>query len=236
VQECARLGVTIRYNTYAEAADIVTENPDVVIVATGGIPNTEIVDGPANLITDTWQILTREVKPGRSVLVFDDNGDHQAMSAAEVIADTGAQVEVVTPERIVAPLVGGSNYPAYLKNFAEHAVRTTLNTRVTSVARDADRRLTVTLEDEYAHTTQTRTVDQVVVEHGTIPVDDVYFDLKDASRNHGAVDQDALLRLQPQTLVANADSTFQLFRIGDAVSSRNIHAAILDANRLCLAI
>ncbi|MFC9555755.1 FAD-dependent oxidoreductase, partial [Rhodococcus sp. NPDC056960] len=236
VQECARLGVTIRYNTYAEAADIVAENPDVVIVATGGIPNTDIVDGPANLITDTWQILTREVKPGKSVLVFDDNGDHQAMSAAEVIADTGAQVEVVTPERIVAPLVGGSNYPAYLKNFAEHAVRTTLNTRVTKVARDADRRLTVTLEDEYAHTTVTRTVDQVVVEHGTIPVDDVYFDLKDASRNHGAVDQDALLRLQPQTLVHNADSTFQLFRIGDAVSSRNIHAAILDANRLCLAI
>ncbi|MFC9363821.1 NAD(P)-binding protein, partial [Rhodococcus sp. NPDC057014] len=118
VQECARLGVKIRYNTYADAADILAENPDVVIVATGGIPNTEIVDGPANLITDTWQILTREVKPGKSVLVFDDNGDHPGMSAAEVIADAGAEVEVVTPERIIAPLVGGSNYPAYLKNFA----------------------------------------------------------------------------------------------------------------------
>ncbi|MGV9864677.1 oxidoreductase [Rhodococcus koreensis] len=236
VQECARLGVTIRYNTYADAADILAENPDVVIVATGGIPNTEIVDGPANLITDTWQILTREVKPGKSVLVFDDNGDHPGMSAAEVIADAGAEVEVVTPERIIAPLVGGSNYPAYLKNFAEHSVRTTLGTRVTKVARDADRRLTVTLEDEYAHTTVTRTVDQLVVEHGTVPVDDVYFELKDRSRNRGAVDQDALLRLQPQTIVANEDSTFQLFRVGDAVSSRNIHAAILDSNRLCMAI
>ncbi|MFC9362883.1 N-methylproline demethylase, partial [Rhodococcus sp. NPDC057014] len=150
--------------------------------------------------------------------------------------DAGAEVEVVTPERIIAPLVGGSNYPAYLKNFAEHSVRTTLGARVTKVARDADRRLTVTLEDEYAHTTVTRTVDQLVVEHGTVPVDDVYFELKDRSRNHGAVDQDALLHLQPQTLVANEDSTFQLFRVGDAVSSRNIHAAILDSNRLCMAM
>ncbi|MGW4339321.1 N-methylproline demethylase, partial [Rhodococcus koreensis] len=84
--------------------------------------------------------------------------------------------------------------------------------------------------------TVTRTVDQLVVEHGTVPVDDVYFELKDRSRNRGAVDQDALLRLHPQTLVANEDSTFQLFRVGDAVTSRNIHAAILDSNRLCMAI
>jgi hypothetical protein len=30
----------------------------------------------------------------------------------------------------------------------------------------------------------------------------------------------------------NADGAFQLFRIGDAVSARNTHAAIYDALRL----
>src|SRR5262245_35675739 len=65
VQGCQQLGVTIRYNTYAEASDVLAENPDVVIVATGGIPNTEIVVG-ANLLTDTWQILCGEVKPAKS--------------------------------------------------------------------------------------------------------------------------------------------------------------------------
>lgn len=236
VQECRRLGVTIRYNAYAEAVDVLAENPDVVIVATGGIPNSEIVDCPTNLITDTWQILTREVKPGRSVLVYDDNGDHAGMSAAEYIADSGAEVEIVTPERVIAPLVGASNYPSYLKSFAEHSVRTTLNARVTGAARDPDRRLTVTVEDEYGHTISTRTVDQLVVEHGTVPVDDLYFELKELSSNRGAVDQDALLNLRPQTVAPNPEGTFQLFRVGDAISSRNIHAALLDSYRLCLAV
>jgi len=236
LQECQRLGVTIRYNTYADEADVLAENPDVVIVATGGIPNTDVIDGREDLITDSWQILTREVKPAGSVLLFDDNGDHPGLSAAEVIADSGAELEFVTPERVIAPVVGGSNYPAYLKCFAEHGVRTTLNARVTGVRRGDDRRLLVTIEDEYAGTSQTRTVDQLVVEHGTIPIDEVYFGLKERSRNHGAVDQDALLTLRPQTVLHNDDSTFQLFRVGDAVASRNIHAAILDANRLCLAI
>lgn len=236
VQECRRLGVKLRYNTYADASDVLSENPDVVIVATGGIPNSEIVDGPPDLITDSWQILTREVKPAKSVLLFDDNGDHAGMGVAEVIAESGAELEVVTPERIIAPMVGGTNYPAYLKAFADRSVRVTLNSRVTSVARDTDRRLTVSLTDEYAQTTEIRTVDQVVVEHGTTPVDDVYFELKKHSRNHGAVDQEALLSLHPQEIVHHESGGFQLFRVGDAVSSRNIHAAILDSYRLCLAI
>ena len=32
----------------------------------------------------------------------------------------------------------------------------------------------------------------------------------------------------------NRDGRFQLFRVGDAVSSRNIHAALYDSLRLCL--
>ncbi len=235
VQECERLGVQIRLNTYAEAKDVLAEDADVVVIATGGIPNTEIAAG-ANLITDSWQILSREVKPGASVLLFDDNGDHQGMGVAEAVAESGADLEFVTPERALAPLVGASNYPAYMKSFAEHSVRTTLNARLVSVERGGDRKLTVTLQDEYSDTTTTRTVDQVIAEHGTIPVDDVYFELKDAARNRGAVNQAALLRLEPQDIVCNPDSGFQLFRIGDAVTSRNIHAAILDANRLCQAI
>ena len=37
---------------------------------------------------------------------------------------------------------------------------------------------------------------------------------------------------QPQRVSTNPDGQFQLFRIGDAVSSRNTHAAIYDALRL----
>jgi hypothetical protein len=72
----------------------------------------------------------------------------------------------------------------------------------------------------------------VVVDFGTQPLAEVYFELKPQSSNLGAVDYGALMEGRPQSLVRNPDGRFQLFRIGDAVSSRNIHAAVYDALRL----
>ena len=75
----------------------------------------------------------------------------------------------------------------------------------------------------------------MVVNHGTLPLDDLYHALRPVSRNGGAVGHDALISGQPQTRAPNPDGAFQLFRIGDAVNSRNIHAAIHDALRLMCA-
>jgi hypothetical protein len=75
-------------------------------------------------------------------------------------------------------------------------------------------------------------VDHVVVNHGTVPNDDLYFALKAGSRNLGAVDHSRLIAGLPQNLGGNPAGTYQLFRIGDAVSARNTHAAIYDALRL----
>ena len=72
----------------------------------------------------------------------------------------------------------------------------------------------------------------MIVEHGTLPADELYFALKPSSRNLGAIDYNALRAGEPQAVESNPDSSFQLFRIGDAVASRNIHAAIYDALRL----
>jgi hypothetical protein len=58
-------------------------------------------------------------------------------------------------------------------------------------------------------------------------------ELKDRSSNLGEVDIAALIAGRPQTLINNPAGRYQLFRVGDAVSSRNIHAAIYDARRLC---
>jgi hypothetical protein len=38
--------------------------------------------------------------------------------------------------------------------------------------------------------------------------------------------------MQPQTVRHNPQGRFQLFRVGDAVSARNTHAAVLDGLRL----
>ncbi len=65
-----------------------------------------------------------------------------------------------------------------------------------------------------------------------MPLVDLYFDLKPLSSNEGELDHDAFINGGAQTVVRNPAGKFQLFRIGDAVSSRNTHAAIYDALRL----
>ena len=108
----------------------------------------------------------------------------------------------------------------------------TVTRRLTGIEPD-NGKLIVKLDNEFNGASEQRVVDQVVVEHGTLPMDELYFALKPASSNRGEVDIDALIAGRPQALVNNPDGAFQLFRIGDAVASRNIHAAIYDALRLC---
>ena len=232
VARCQALGVHMRFNVYAEAADILALEPDVVILASGGLPNVEFLETGADLVVSSWDIISGAVAPAGTVLVFDDNGTHPGMMAAEIIAESGAALEIATPERGLALDIGGTNYPAYFKSFAESGARITLNSRLTGVRREGDR-LAATLLDEYAATTGERVVEQVVVEHGTLPLDDVYFALKDGSANRGAVDYAALIAGRPQDRTVDPGGTYRLFRIGDAVSSRNVHAAIYDALRLC---
>jgi NADPH-dependent 2,4-dienoyl-CoA reductase/sulfur reductase-like enzyme len=78
-----------------------------------------------------------------------------------------------------------------------------------------------------------RRVSQVVAEHGTAANADLYLALKPLSRNQGAVDYQALIRRQPPLPNKIPQNGFDLVRIGDAVASRNIHAAIYDAARYC---
>ncbi|TDU02686.1 2,4-dienoyl-CoA reductase-like NADH-dependent reductase (Old Yellow Enzyme family) [Streptomyces sp. 846.5] len=236
VSECKHHGVDLRFGSYAEAREVLAEHPDLVVVATGGVPNTTFLQAGSDLVADTWDVLTGSLHPRGEVLVFDDHGGYPALDAVEVLAPTGTRIHYVTPERTLAPDVGSMNAPAYLKAFTEHGVTTTLAQRLRSVRRTGDGRLAATLYSEYAQTASERVVDHVVVEHGTLPNDELYTELLPGSRNLGEVDHRALLAHQQQTVVRNEAGRYQLFRIGDAVTSRNIHAAVYDALRLCLPV
>ncbi len=97
-------------------------------------------------------------------------------------------------------------------------------------------RLVAVLGRDYADSRTERVVDHVVVEHGTLPNDELYRELVAGSSNLGEVDHEALVAVAPQEVATNPDGRFQLFRIGDAVTSRNIHAAVYDALRLCITV
>jgi NADPH-dependent 2,4-dienoyl-CoA reductase/sulfur reductase-like enzyme len=231
-QQVKRLGVEVRLNHYAQAADVLAEKPEVVIIATGGLPNTSFLPTGADLVASSWDILSGYAKPAANALFFDDHGNYESYSCVEFMAESGSKVELVTPDRTVAQEIGGTSYPAYLKVFYDRGVTLTLNYRLTAVRRQANQ-LVATLYNEYNKASVERVVDQVVVEHGSLPVADLYFELKDGSSNLGEVDIEALIAGRPQTLANNPAGQYQLFRVGDAVASRNIHAAIYDSLRLC---
>ena len=230
LSELERLDVAIRYNTFAEAEDVRALTPDVVIIATGGLPQAPQMDGQA-LTVSSWDVISGAVKPAARVLVYDDGGAHAGMTAAELLAKAGAEVELISPERFFAPDIGGLNHVPYMRAFQEAGVRITITTRVSGVRRDGNA-LIATLGSDFAPGwSAERRVDQVVVEHGTTPMEELYFALKAESRNLGAVDYGALTGEGTVFPVKNAGGAFTLYRIGDAVAARNIHAGIYDALR-----
>jgi 2,4-dienoyl-CoA reductase-like NADH-dependent reductase (Old Yellow Enzyme family)/pyruvate/2-oxoglutarate dehydrogenase complex dihydrolipoamide dehydrogenase (E3) component len=229
--QCEKRGVSFTFNTYAEAADVLATDPDEVIIATGGLPHTEVLGSGNDLIHSAWDILSGDVKPGQNVLIFDDAGDHAALQAADLISATGAAVEVVTPDRSFAPEVMAMNLVPYMRNLQKRNTTFTVTWRLISVVRDGNR-LRATLGSDYGDVTRERLVDQVIVNHGTRPLDELYFELKPQSSNLGEVDYEALATGAPQQVSPNPDGRFRLFRIGDAVAARNTHAAIYDALRL----
>ncbi len=228
--QCAAKGVAFHFNTFAEASEIVFHSPDVVVVATGGLPTTDVLTSGNDLVVSAWDILSGDVKPGSNVLLYDDAGDHAALQAAQLLAEAGAKVEVMTPDRTFAPDVMAMNLVPYMRALQDKDVTFTVTYRLLSVARSGNQ-LRATIGSDYMKLAKTALYDQVVVNHGTQPLADIYFDLKPLSSNLGAVDHDALIEgtVQPQ---GDGRPGFALYRIGDAVAARNTHAAIYDALRL----
>jgi len=185
-------------------------------------------------VLSTWDVLSKQAPVGEKVLIYDGIGETQAPSCAEELSKLGALVELVTPDRQVAAGLGALNWPIFLRHLYKMKVTLTPNTQLRDVSPiGEDEGCKVTLWNEYSETTEERLVDTVVIEHGTIPCDELFEQLRPLSSNNGVVDVEGLLSSTAPTFPAGGSSSFLLYRVGDAVSSRNIHAAIYDSLRLC---
>jgi 2,4-dienoyl-CoA reductase-like NADH-dependent reductase (Old Yellow Enzyme family) len=227
-----KLGVDIRLNTAADAQAVAALAPDVVIVATGGVANRG--DWPGHELACTVRdVLDGQAAPEGSVLLYDEMGQHNAASVAELLATRGCQVEMVTCDRLIAQEVGTTNQPVHLRELYRLGVIMTPNMELQELYSEENRVVAV-LRNTMTGEEEERLVDTVVVECGNLPLEALYFDLKERSVNHGVTDLPALLEGRTQPALEQAGPQgFALFRIGDAVAGRNIHAAIYDALRLC---
>ena len=225
--EIKLLRVNILWNVLAETNTVLAEDPEVVIVATGGLPDTDIVGG-AEVCISTWDALSGAALSGK-VLVYDDHGQHQAASTVDQIAGDDLDVELITPDRHACAEMGSSNFPMYVSRFHHKHVKVTPDYRLIRIEPGTDKHLAVFENDYGGGEFLERVVDHIIIEHGTFPNDELYQQLVPQSGNKGILDYESLLAGRTQPAVDG----FELYRVGDAVASRNIHAAILDSRRLC---
>ena len=198
-------------------------------------PRSTLPGGGDELVVSAWDGLAGGIDLDGEILIYDAVGAHCALSLADLLSSQGKQITVVTPDRHIGRTLGGQNSPVYLRNLYNQGVRLLTDRSLSSVRKEGNR-LVATCRHAFARSHEEISADHVIVDLGTKSLNDVFADLVAGSRNLGEYDHEALVALQPQPMTANPDGTYQLFRIGDALSARDIHAAILDANRLCRAL
>jgi 2,4-dienoyl-CoA reductase (NADPH2) len=107
VRECRRLGVEVRYGVTADAATLTAMAPDVIVIATGARPQRPWWAPPdAARIVDVRDVLEGAAAPIGAVVVVDELGFHQATSVADLLADRGCRVTVLTPGMVVGQDLG----------------------------------------------------------------------------------------------------------------------------------
>ena len=113
-REVYRLGVDVRLSSYMEAQDVMAENADLVIVATGAAPRMagfqsmapgEVPPGHnlSHVVSSDEVVRDKRTPPNGVAVVFDDLGHYEAIAAAEVLIEGGHQVVFVTSHISFAP-------------------------------------------------------------------------------------------------------------------------------------
>ena len=200
--ECARLGVTIEYGVGVWPGLVEERKPDSVIVAMGAEPSRPWwVAGDSVQVVDVREVLDGSAEPFGHVVVVDEIGFHHATSVAELLADRGCTVEIVTPGMVVGQDLGITldmeNW--WMRAGAKGIVQTTDLVPMGFAGGE------LTLLHHPTGANQTRHPDWVVLAVPPNPVEWLYNDLKAAG--------------------------VSVQRVGDCLAPRRAHAAVVDGER-----
>ncbi len=207
LHECTRTGVAIEYGIRVDLAEVIRRDPAQVIIATGSVPARPWWAPPsAEWIVDVRDVITGDVHPDGSVVVLDELGFHQATSVAELLADRGCEVEIVTPGMVVGQDLGVT---LDLENFWIRAQSKGIVQSTELVPMGVEGRV-VSLQHHPTGRMETRKPDWLVLAVPSEPADELYFQLRGAG--------------------------MQAERVGDAVAPRRAHAAVIDGERAGAAI
>ena len=200
--ECARLGVVIEYGVGVWPGLVQERQPDHVIVAMGAEPSRPWwVAGDAVQVADVREVLDGSAEPFGNVVVVDEIGFHHATSVAELLADRGCTVEIVTPGMVVGQDLGITlDMENWWMRAGAKGIAQSTDLVPMGFAGGA-----LTLLHHPTGANQTRHPDWVVLAVPPSPVEWLYNDLKAAG--------------------------VSVQRVGDCVAPRRAHAAVVDGER-----
>jgi len=208
VRECHRLGVEVRYGVCADASAIAALAPDAVVVATGARPQRPWwAPAEAARIVDVRDVLEGGAAPLGAVVVVDEVGFHQATSVADLLADRGCRVTVLTPGMVVGQDLGITLDLEHWNTRAAAKGITQL-TDLVPMGWDAEDGLIA----QHHPTGQERRLacDWVVLAVPQQPNEELYFSLLGRG--------------------------FEVHRVGDCVAPRRAHAAVVEGERVGAAL
>jgi 2,4-dienoyl-CoA reductase (NADPH2) len=205
-----RLGVDVRLGVAADAVALRAAAPDAVIVATGARPARAWWAGDLARVVDVRDVLSGVVAPAGSVVVVDELGFHQATSVAELLADRGCSVEVVTNGMVVGQDLG-ITLDLETWNVRAHAKGIRQSTDLVPLGASADGAgVRLQLQHHPTGTDHERFGDWVVCSLHQQPEDDLWHQLRDAP--------------------------FGVHRIGDCLAPRRAHAAVIEGHRVAVSL
>jgi thioredoxin reductase len=105
-------GVTLRLDTFLDSDEIAAHRADVVILATGSLPDETgfqrwVPSEPrlpgidAGGVWSPESVLRREARLGDAVVIYDEGGNWRGVGTAWALAEQGKQVTIVTPDPFV---------------------------------------------------------------------------------------------------------------------------------------
>lgn len=111
-RQFTKLGVTLRLNTFLDEGEIAAHPAEVVILATGSLPDEDgfqrwqpqharLPGIEAGGVFSPEAVLRREARLGDTVIVYDEGSNWRGVGTAWALAEQGKQVVIVTPEPFV---------------------------------------------------------------------------------------------------------------------------------------
>ncbi len=205
-----REGVEIRTGVDATAATIRGEAPDAVVVATGARPLRPWWAGDDGRVVDVRDVLEGRAHPAGRVVVVDELGFHQATSVAELLADRGCVVEIVTNGMVVGQDLGVTlDMETWNVKAHDRGIVQSTDLVPMGVSRPGDEGpITLSLQHHPTGTDEERICDWVVCAVHQQAEDSLFHELR--------------------------NEPFEVHRVGDCVSPRRAHAAVIEGQRVAV--